>query len=66
MNKEEPGRRLVKLKPASQYSGFSVWKLRQLIWTGALPVVQLEPGGPYLVDVRDLDRYIEASKHTLA
>ena len=28
MNKQEPGR-LVKLKPASQYSGFSVWKLRQ-------------------------------------
>ena len=64
MNKQEPGR-LVKLKPASQYSGFSVWKLRQLIWTGVLPVVQLEPGGPYLIDVRDIDRIIEASKHTL-
>ena len=42
----------VKLRPASQYSGFSVWKLRQLIWAGVLPVVQLEPGGPCLVDVR--------------
>jgi hypothetical protein len=66
MKNQDPGQRLRKLKPASEYSGFSIWKLRQLIWAGLLPVVQLEPGGPYLVDVRDLDRLIETQKHTIS
>jgi hypothetical protein len=59
-------RRLLKLKPASEYSGFSVWRLRQLIWDGVLPIVQLEPNGPYLLDTRDIDRYIESVKHTVS
>jgi hypothetical protein len=65
MKNQDSGQRLRKLKPASAYSGFSVWKLRQFIWDGVLPVVQLEPGGPYLIDIRDLDRLIETHKHTL-
>jgi excisionase family DNA binding protein len=59
-------RRLLKLKAAAEYLSMSPWKLRQLIWAGKIPVVQDQEGGPFLVDVADLDRYVEKTKHTFA
>jgi len=41
-------------------------RIRELITTGELPHVQLEPGNsPFLLDTRDLDRFIEARKTRL-
>lgn len=63
---QPPRQRLLKLKAAAEYLAMSSWKLRQLIWQGRIPVIQNEEGAPFLVDVRDLDRYVEKTKHTFA
>lgn len=59
-----PKRRLLRIKDASEYLSLSPWKLRQLIQCGKLPVVQDTDGSPFLLDVRDLDGYVERSKRT--
>jgi excisionase family DNA binding protein len=59
-------RRLIRTKEAATYLSMSDWKLRRLIQDGAFPVVQDHEGGPFLLDVRDLDAYIENNKHSLA
>jgi len=60
-----PKRRLLRIKDASEYLSLSPWKLRQLIQCGKLPVVQDTDGSPFLVDVRDLDGWLERSKRTI-
>jgi excisionase family DNA binding protein len=55
--------RLMRLKQAAQYLSVSDKRIRQLILSGDLPYVQLQPGNsPFLLDVRDLDKFIEAIK----
>jgi excisionase family DNA binding protein len=54
----------MRIKEASSYLSLSPWKLRQLIQCGKLPVVQDTDGSPFLLDVRDLDGYVERSKRT--
>lgn len=57
-----PNRRLLRIKQASEYLSLSPWKLRQLIQCGKLPVVQDTDGSPFLLDVRDLDGFVERNK----
>ena len=57
-----PRRRLLRIKAASEYLSLSPWKLRQLVQDGKLPVVQDTEGSPFLLDVRDLDGWLERSK----
>ena len=57
-----PHRRLVRLKAAAEYLSLSPWKVRSLIQAGRLPVVQDSEGSPFLLDVRDLDGYVERNK----
>ncbi len=45
-----------------RYLSLSPWKLRQLIQCGKLPVVRDTDGSPFLLDVRDLDGFVERSK----
>lgn len=59
-----PRRRLMRIKEASSYLSLSPWKLRQLIQAGKLPVVQDTDSSPFLLDVRDLDGYVERNKRT--
>jgi excisionase family DNA binding protein len=59
-----PNRRLLRTKQAAEYLSLSPWKLRRLIAYGQLPVVQTEEGAPFLLDVRDLDGYIDRNKRT--
>ena len=54
------GRRLLTLVEAAETLHLSVASVRRLVWTGKLPVVKLTRR--LLVDVRDLDKLIEASK----
>lgn len=56
------GRRLLRLKAAAEYLSLSPWKVRGLIQAGRLPVVQDCEGSPFLLDVRDLDGYVERNK----
>ena len=58
-------RRLIRTKEAAAYLSMSDWKLRRLIQEGTFPVVQDHEGGPFLLDVRDLDGYVENHKRTI-
>lgn len=58
-------RRLIRTKEAAAYLSMSDWKLRRLIQEGIVPVVQDHDGGPFLLDIRDLDGYIDSHKHSI-
>jgi excisionase family DNA binding protein len=60
-----PPRRLLRTREAAEYLSCSPWKLRKLIQDGRLPVVQNGEGVPFLLDLRDLDAYVERNKRTL-
>ena len=60
-----PPRRLLRVRPASEYLSISTGKLRALVQRGELPVIKDGGGGPWLVDVRDLDLWVERQKYTL-
>jgi len=63
MSELKPGqRRLVKVKEAAAYLSISAWSLRKLIQSQELPIVRLQDRGPWLLDVRDLDRFVEGRK----
>lgn len=65
--RDNSARRLLRLKPASEYLSISPAKLRQIVQREALPVIRLEENGdaPWLLDVRDLDAWIDRTKRTL-
>jgi len=56
--------RLMRTQDAARYLGMGAKAIRQLIVCGQLPYVQLKAGNnsPFLLDVRDLDRFIESRK----
>jgi len=58
-----PQARLLTVPQAAAYLSCAIWTVRQLIWSGELPVVK--PGKGYLIDRQDLDRWIERTKATL-
>ena len=65
-NGNQPTRqRLLRLKPAAEYLSMSTWSIRRLIQNGEIPVLQSQQGAPFLVDIRDLDRYVERTKRTV-
>ncbi len=55
-------RRLLRLKPAAEYLSLSPGKLRALIQASEIPLVKYGENAPWLIDVRDLDSWIERSK----
>ena len=55
--------RLLRTKQAAAYLSMSEWKLRRLIQDAIIPFLQDQEGGPFLLDVRDLDAYIDGNKH---
>ena len=58
-------KRLLRSVEAADYLGVSVWTVRRLIQSGELPVIQCGEGGKFLVDIRDLDGFIERNKKTI-
>jgi hypothetical protein len=54
--------RLLTLKAAAHFLSVGEWKLRRLVWSGQLAVVQERKGARLLFDVVDLNRFIEANK----
>jgi excisionase family DNA binding protein len=55
-------RRLLTLKEAAAYLGRSPWSMRDLVWSGRIPVVRNEGGRKLFFDIRDLDVFIERNK----
>jgi excisionase family DNA binding protein len=58
-----PQHRLLRTKQAAEYLCMSEWKLRRLIQDGVLPDLHDGEGAPFLLDIRDLDEYVERNKH---
>lgn len=58
-----PQHRLLRTRQAAEYLCMSEWKLRRLIQDGFLPYLHGGEGAPFLLDIRDLDEYIERNKH---
>ena len=59
-----PSRRLVRVREDAEYLGSSPWKVRQLIADRRIPFVQ-DGDGPFWVDIRDLDSFIERNKRVV-
>lgn len=56
-------RRLLDVTDAGRYLGVSHKVIRQLVQAGELPYIQRVRGrSPYLLDIRDLDQWIERNK----
>jgi hypothetical protein len=67
MRRDSSARRLLRLKSASEYLSISPAKLREIVQREGLPVIQLSEDGhaPWLLDVRDLDAWVERTKRSL-
>jgi Helix-turn-helix domain len=65
--RENSARRLLRLRTASEYLSISPAKLREIVQREGLPVIRLAETGhaPWLIDVRDLDTWIERTKTRL-
>ena len=63
-NKPGYGRRLMRVREAAEYLGSSPWRVRQLIANRRIPFVQ-DGDGPFWLDIRDLDSFIERSKRVV-
>ena len=57
---EKPEPRLFTVKGAANYLSATVWFVRNLAWTKAVPYITL--GQRMLFDKKDLDEYIESRK----
>ena len=53
-------KRLYSIREASSYLGVSYWSVRDLIHAGALHYVKI--GRRVLIDLRDLERFVESQK----
>lgn len=58
------GKRLYTLREAAEYLGRSVWSMRELIWSGQVPVVKGEGSRKIFLDVVDLNEFIDRNKST--
>jgi Helix-turn-helix domain len=63
--RENNSPRLLRLKDGARYLSLSAWKLRGIIQRGELAVVKIGPNAPWLLDVRDLDRWVDQHKTVL-
>ena len=55
-----PSKRLYNIKEAATYLGRTEWAVRGMIFAGKLPCVK--DGRRVLLDIRDMDLWIEQSK----
>lgn len=63
-NPKGPAKRLYTVPEAAFYLGRTVDALREIIWSGRLPCVK--DGRRVLLDVRDLDDFIDRNKTRFA
>lgn len=53
-------KRLYSIADASIYLGRSIWAVREMLWAGKMPYIK--DGKRILLDIRDMDTWIEKSK----
>ena len=53
-------KRLYSIKEAAIYLGRTPWAVREMLWAGKLPFIR--DGRRILIDIRDMDEWIEKSK----
>lgn len=60
-----PRRLLLRCKDAARYLSVGTKRIRQLIRDGELPAVRMDgaQNSPILIDVRDLDRWVDQHKN---
>jgi len=56
----KPAPRLFNVRDAATYLGCTIWFVRNLGWSDALPIIKL--GNRWLFDKSDLDAYIDRMK----
>ena len=61
-HKQEKHKRLISQKEAGEYLGISYWTVRDLVFNGELPHIRIRRR--ILMDIQDLDDYIQRSKIT--
>jgi excisionase family DNA binding protein len=59
-NTSKLSKRLYNLDEAAHYLGRSKWAIREMLWAGKMPFVK--DGKRILVDIQDMDRWIDKSK----
>ena len=59
-NKLIPKKRLYTVQESAEYLGHTVWGIRSLIWSKALPVVQR--GRKQFIDLYDMNKFIDDNK----
>lgn len=57
-------KRLYTLPESAKYLGRTLWSMRELIWSGKIPIVR--DGKRIFVDIRDLEAYVLKHKTTYA
>ena len=62
-----PTRRLLRLREGAAYLSVSDKTLRKLVMSGELPVIKNGegPNAPWLLDTKDLDKWIDSNKQIL-
>ncbi len=60
-NPKGPAKRLYSIPEAAFYLGRTVDALREILWAGKIPYVK--DGRRVLLDVKDMDEYIERNKN---
>ncbi len=53
-------KRLYTLLEAAHYLGRTLWSMRELVWSGKIPIVR--DGKRIFVDIADLDSYVTKNK----
>jgi len=56
----KPVPRLLRISEAARYLSTTTWFIRSLIWSHSIPFLQL--GKRHLIDVQDLDAYVDSQK----
>ncbi len=61
---DRPKKRLYSVEDAAEYLGRSVWGVREMLYAGKIPFIK--DGRRVLLDIRDMDEWIEKNKTTFA
>jgi len=60
---DRPKKRLYSIEDAAEYLGRSVWGVREMLYAGKIPFIR--DGRRILLDIRDMDEWIERNKTTV-
>jgi hypothetical protein len=57
-------KRLYTLKEASIYLGRTLWGVREMVWSGQIPIVRHANSRRMFIDINDLEMYVTRNKTT--